>query len=321
MHAYFWGTRGSLPASTTAQAIQEKIFKAIKKSLSYSLQTDESIAAFIQKELPFPVRGGYGGNTSCIEIRGQDEYVLCDAGTGLRDFGNYALQSEKSGRSGSSTEFHIFMSHLHWDHTQGFPFFAPAYIPGNHINIYGYHADLKQAFISQQSPPHFPIPLKDMKANLIFHTLEPGKTYDIAGLSVKGIKQNHPGDSYGYRFSKEGKNIVYSTDAEHKREAEEEGYDFLGFFGDADLLIFDAQYTLADAVGVKENWGHSNNLVAVELSTLARVKRLCLFHSEHTYDDETLDRFLDDTRKYSKFHADAYPLEIDLAYDGLEIGV
>jgi len=72
---------------------------------------------------------------------------------------------------------------------------------------------------------------------------------------------------------------------------------------------------------VKENWGHSNNLVAVELSISARVKRLCLFHSEHTYDDETLDRFLDDTRKYLKFHADAYPLKIDLAYDGLEIEV
>jgi len=321
MHVYFWGARGSLPASTTFRMIQTKISNAIKKSRDHLLETDEAVEEFIRKELPFSIRGGYGGNTCCIEIRGQDEYVLCDAGTGLRDFGNYALQAETSGRSGTSREFHIFMSHLHWDHIQGFPFFVPAYIPGNHINIYGFHADLKQAFVNQQNPPYFPVLLEDMNAHIVFHTLEPGKTYDIAGLSVKGIKQNHPGDSYGYRFSREGKKVVYSTDAEHKREAEEANYSFLDFCGNADLLIFDAQYTLADAIGAKENWGHSNNLMAVELSIQTGVKRLCLFHSEHTYDDEALDRFLNDTRNYLKYHTDAYPLQIDLAYDGLEIEV
>jgi phosphoribosyl 1,2-cyclic phosphodiesterase len=301
--------------------IQAKISSAIKKSRNRLLETDEAIEDFIRKELPFSVRGGYGGNTSCVEISGQDEYVLCDAGTGLRDFGNYALRAEKSGHRNSSGNFHIFMSHLHWDHIQGFPFFTPAYIPGNNINVYGFHADLEQAFVRQQNPPYFPVCLEDMKANIVFHTLEPGRTYDIAGLTVKGIKQNHPGDSYGYRFSKGGKIVVYSTDAEHKREAEETDYHFPDFFRNADLLIFDAQYTLADAIGAKENWGHSNNLMAVELSIQTGVKRLCLFHSEHTYDDETLDCFLDDTRKYLKYHADAYPLQIDLAYDGLEIEV
>jgi phosphoribosyl 1,2-cyclic phosphodiesterase len=321
MRAYFWGTRGSLPASTTAQEIQNKIVAAIRASRSHRLETDGDIGDFIRGKLPFAVRGGYGGNTSCVEIREQDAFVICDAGTGLRDFGNYALQSKQAKQNGLPLTCHIFISHLHWDHIQGFPFFTPAYIPGNDIHLYGCHPELKQALINQQNPPYFPVPLSAMKANISFHTLEPGKIYEVAGLSVKAIKQNHPGDSYGYSFLKDGKKIVYSTDAEHKRASEKEVEERIEFFGKADLLIFDAQYTLADAIGSKENWGHSNNLMAVELSIQSEVKHLCLYHSEHTYNDEALDQFLDDTRKYLKCHADNYRLRIDLAYDGLEIDV
>jgi len=317
MRAYFWGTRGSLPTSTTAQEIHKKISTAIAMFQSLCPKSEDEIEDFLRGKLPFSVRGGYGGNTSCIEIRGQDEYVICDAGTGLRDFGNHILQLDNP----DTIKCHILMSHLHWDHIQGFPFFTPAYIPGNNINIYGCHSNLEQAFIDQQNPPYFPVPLKEMKANIIFHALEPGKIYDIAGLSVKAFKQNHPGDSYGYSFLKEGKKIVYSTDAEHKRTSEEDINHRIDFFGNADLLIFDAQYKLEDAIGAKENWGHSNNLMAVELSIQARVKRLCLFHNEHSYNDDALDQYLDDTRKYLQCHADAYPLKIDLAYDGLEIEI
>jgi len=113
--------------------------------------------------------------------------------------------------------------------------------------------------------------------------------------------------------------VVYSTDSEHKEDAEVEDYVFIEFFKNADLLIFDAQYTLLDAVDGKENWGHSSNLSAVELAVRSGVKRLCLFHSEHTYDDESLDQFLNDTREYLKIHDHTYPLKIYLAYDGLEM--
>ena len=321
MRVYFWGTRGSLPAAATSQMTHAKIFKAIKASRSHKLKSDKAIETFIHRNLPFSVRGSYGGNTSCIEIRGQEEYVLCDAGTGLRDFGNHILKSGDMRRRGPTTVFHIFISHPHWDHIQGFPFFTPAYMPGNRVNIYGCHIDLEQSFITQQNPANFPVSLKDMNGEIVFHTLEPDKTYDIAGIEVKGILQNHPGDSYGYCFLRDGKKVVYSTDAEHKMDADDDEADFLDFTGNADLLIFDAQYTLADAIGAKENWGHSSNLVAVDLAVKAGVKHLCLYHSEHTYDDENLDQFLEDTRAYLNILAGSYPLKIDLAYDGLEIEV
>lgn len=321
MQIYFWGTRGSLPTSITNKMIEAKIFKAIQAARYHKLETDEEIKTFIRNELPFAVREGYGGNTSCVELRGGDEYVLCDAGTGLRDFGNYYMKAKMTGQKNLPAVFNIFISHLHWDHVQGFPFFTPAFAPGNKIHIYGCHADLEQIFINQQNAPCFPVPLQAMRADISFHVLQPGGSYDIAGINVTGIKQNHPGDSYGYSFIKDGKKVVYSTDAEHKESAKDDNYEFINFFQNANLLIFDAQYSFLDAVDTKENWGHSSNLLGVELAVRAGVQRLCLFHNEHTFDDEALDQFLNDTRKYLQILDSSSRLEIYLAYDGLEIEI
>ena len=316
MYAEFWGTRGSLPASMTARQVREKVFRAIRASRSHQIATDEAIGAFIERDLPFAVRGSYGSNTPCVEIGGQEEFVLCDAGTGLRDFGNAFL---RSGKGSSPAVFHLFLSHFHWDHIQGFPFFMPAYRPGNRIHIYGCHADIEAAFVNQQAALSFPVPFHALEAAISFHILEPARTYEIAGLSVRAIRQNHPGASYGYSFGQGGQKIVYSTDIEHGPDAQEEGHPIIDFFRGAELLIFDAQYSLAEVVGSKEAWGHSSNLVAVELAVSAGVKRLCLFHSEPTWDDEALDRFLAESREYLRIQAPSSPLLIDLAYDGLRI--
>jgi len=319
MQVYFWGTRGSLPASITSGAIEAKILKAVRAARARALETDEAVEAFVHNELPFPVRASYGGNTACVEIGGGDEYVLCDAGTGLRDFGSAYMKAKAGGQKNLPAVFHLLMSHPHWDHLQGFPFFTPAYLPGHRIHIYGGHADLESIFVRQQSEPCFPVPLSVMKADIRFHTLEPGTEYDIAGMKVACIRQNHPGGSYGYRFQKDGRIVVYSTDSEHKGGGREEHDRFLTFFSNADLLIFDAQYSFLDAVDTKENWGHSSNLLGVEMAVAAGVRRLCLFHNEHTFDDDALDRFLEDTRAYLKILDGSSRLKIDLAYDGLNI--
>jgi phosphoribosyl 1,2-cyclic phosphodiesterase len=316
MYVRFWGTRGSLPASATARQIREKVSRAIRSFRSTNLATDEEIEAFIDRHLPFADRGSYGVNTSCVEIGGGDDCVLCDAGTGIRDFGHAFMHSEK-GRY--PAVFHLFLSHLHWDHIQGFPFFPPAYLPGQQIHIYGGHSDIKQALDRQQTPPFFPVPFRGLGATIDFRTLNPGQPDRIAGFDVHMFPQNHPGGSYGYTFIREGKKIVYSTDMEHKSDATEEKYCFVDHFQGADLLIFDAQYSLADAMGPKEAWGHSSNLLGVELAVRAGVKRLCLFHSEPTWGDEALDRFLSETRDYLKDYTSDSSLQIDLAYDGLEI--
>ncbi|MBN2439068.1 MAG: MBL fold metallo-hydrolase, partial [Deltaproteobacteria bacterium] len=264
----------------------------------------------------FAVRGTYGGNTPCVQIDGIEELVLCDAGTGLRDFGNAFLHSP---RAAQPAVFHLFLSHLHWDHIQGFPFFVPAYRPGNEIHIYSGHDEAERAFTTQQAPPSFPIPFAALGATIRFHRLDPAEVRRIAGFDVRLMPLNHPGTSFGYAFERDGKKVVYASDAEHGPEAQTEAYPFVDFCKGADLLIFDAQYSLADALGPKETWGHSSNVLGVELAVRADVKRLCLFHSEPTREDEAMDLFLTETREYLKLHAPEAPLSVELAYDGLRI--
>jgi phosphoribosyl 1,2-cyclic phosphodiesterase len=318
MNVRFWGTRGSLPASVTARQIREKISRAVRASRAWNLANDGWIETFIDRELPFAVRGGYGGNTACVEIEGGEGLLLCDAGTGIRDFGNAFM---RAGRGSAPAVFHLFVSHPHWDHIQGFPFFTPAYLPNQTIHIYGGHAELEAVFERQQEPPCFPVPFRSLRAKIAFHVLDPEQRYDIAGFSVRLFRQNHPGGSYGYSFTRNGKKIVYSTDMEHGPEAEGKDYPYLDLFRDADILIFDAQYPLADAIGMKETWGHSSNLLGVELAVRSGVRHLCLFHSEPTSEDETLDHFLTETREYLKIHAPGSALKVDQAYDGMVVAL
>ncbi|MFA6034557.1 MAG: MBL fold metallo-hydrolase, partial [Myxococcota bacterium] len=282
----------------------------------HRLETEADIGRFIDSQLPFDVRGSFGGNTSCVEIIGADEHVICDAGTGLRDLGQSIVSS-----GSTCGVFNIFISHPHWDHIQGFPFFMPAFAAGHRINIYGCHENLKGIFEMQQSGPMFPVPLAAMKAKISFIRLEPGRVYDLAGMTVKAARQNHPGDSYGYRFDFLGKRVVYSTDAEHFGDALEEGYYFNDFSKGADLLVYDAQYSLADAIVYKEHWGHSSNVVGVEQAVKAGVKRLCMYHGEHTRGDAEIEKMLQDTREYLKTFAPDSPLEIVQAYDGLMVEI
>jgi anti-anti-sigma factor len=314
----FWGTRGSLSAPLDHNAVREKIRQALLTAVERGLADPEHIDAFIERELPFSVRGTFGGNTSCVEIGGGggDDYLLCDLGTGVREFGNRVIAERGSERPHC---FNVFMSHVHWDHIMGFPFFAPAYIPGNRIRIHGCHKVLREAMQRQQSAPCFPVPFGSLAATIEFIELEPGIEYRIGGFSVSAIRQFHEGDSYGYRFSRGGKSIVYSTDCEHKASVLDQSYPFVKFFGDADLLIFDSMYSLAETVSVKEDWGHSSNIVAVELAQLARVKRLVLFHHEPAYDDFSIERVLRETTRYEEISRDGHQVEVISAYDGLEL--
>ena len=160
-----------------------------------------------------------------------------------------------------------------------------------------------------------------MQAEKRFTALEQGREYSIAGFKVKAIAQDHPGGSYGYSVEKDGKKIVYSTDSEHRERPNYDQSPLVEFFRNADLLVFDAQYSLIDSIDSKESWGHSSNMVGVEIAERAGIKHLCLFHSEPTHDDAILDKTLRDAEKYAAMYADPYTLKITLAYDGLEIDI
>jgi phosphoribosyl 1,2-cyclic phosphodiesterase len=315
MKVRFWGTRGSLPAALTAKGVREKLIAGLVAASGQELDTPEKAAAFTDN-LPFSVSHTFGGNTSCVELRDEGAgRVLLDMGSGARAAAGNFMRELK----GTPGEYHVFQSHLHWDHIMGFPFFTPAYIPGNKITIYGCHAELEHAFRRQQGQPSFPVDFSVLGAKIEFVVLEPGRSYDIAGYRVIAKPQVHGGDSFGYRLERNGKAVIYSTDSEHKLEDSEVTQSFVDFFHGADVVIFDAMYSLADTVSVKEDWGHSSNVVGVELCQLAEARHLVLFHHEPAFDDATIERVWRETQRLEEITRGEQPLTVTAAYDGLEI--
>jgi phosphoribosyl 1,2-cyclic phosphodiesterase len=312
----FWGTRGSLPVSLTAAAVRRKLITALRGASGRVFASDREIEGYLDG-LDMAVSGTYGGHSSCVEIEtGRPEYVLCDLGSGARPFGQAAVA--RHGPASPQT-YHIFVSHVHWDHIMGLPFFTPAYIPGNRIRFYGCHPWLEAALRRQQDNPSFPVDFSYLRANIQFVQLEPGKRYDVAGMTVTAKLQKHAGDSYGYRFEADGRAIVYTTDSEHKLADPVETAGIVEFFRAADVVIFDAMYSLAEATTVKADWGHSSNVVGVELCQLAGVRHLCLFHHEPANDDEAISRILAETRRLEEITRTGDPMRVTAAYDGMEI--
>jgi phosphoribosyl 1,2-cyclic phosphodiesterase len=203
------------------------------------------------------------------------------------------------------------MSHVHWDHIMGFPFFGPAYVPGTRIRIHGCHDNLELAYRLQQSPPCFPVSFDQLGAPIEFVRLPAAKPMEVSGLKVTGQLQRHSGDSYGYRFELGGRSVVYTTDSEHKLEDRAQTAAIVSFFRDADLVIFDAMYSLAEAISVKEDWGHSSNV--------AGAKHLVLFHHEPANSDAAIEGALRDARRLEELTRGAQPLRVSAAHDGLEI--
>jgi phosphoribosyl 1,2-cyclic phosphodiesterase len=313
----FWGTRGSLPVALTASAVREKVIAALRGAAGRAFASDGDVETYVDG-LGFAAAGTFGGHSSCVElVSGGPDYVLCDLGTGVRPFGQSVLA-----RHGAAPQtFHVFMSHVHWDHIMGFPFFAPAYRPGNRILIYGGHETLETALRRQQAPPSFPVDFSMLGASIEFIRLAPDRDYELAGLTVRLMLQRHAGDSYGYRFSASDKTVIYSTDSEHALADFEETQRFVEFFRGADLVVFDAMYSLADSISVKADWGHSSNIVGVELCHMAGARHLCLFHHEPVHSDEAIARVLAETRRYEELarRDQAKPLRVSAAYDGMEI--
>jgi phosphoribosyl 1,2-cyclic phosphodiesterase len=316
MRIRFWGTRGSIGVSLTSADIRDKLAQALVQASGKTFASFEEAHAYATAELDFATTHTFGGHTPCVELLpGSDEYFVCDMGSGARPFGVHVLAKQAK----KPATVNIFQSHVHWDHIMGFPFFGPSYVPGTKIRIHGCHEPLEHAFRLQQAAPCFPVEFDQLMASIEFIRLEPGKSYDVGGVKVTPHLQLHSGDSYGYRFEKDDKIVVYTTDSEHKLEDRHEAESFANFFRNADVVIFDAMYALAEAISVKADWGHSSNIVGVELCQMARAKHLVLFHHEPANDDETLEGLLKEAQRFEELTRGDHSLKVSAAYDGMEI--
>ena len=270
---------------------------------------------------PGPGTARYGGNTSCTEVRCGDQILVFDAGTGIRELGNSLLR--EFGKN--PIRAHIFVGHTHWDHIQGFPFFVPAYIPGNEIFVYsmrGAGKPLEKVFRGQMDSDYFPVLLSDMQAKLTF--VELSKPVEIGAVRVAFQYLNHPGIALGFRVWAGGKSVVYVSDHEpfyrlvpgEAGEAEERK--IVEFARDADLWIREAQYT-EEEYASKKAWGHSTFDDALRAAAAAGVKRLAVFHHDPGHDDDTMDRIV--AGMQDRIRTAGYSFTCSAAREGETIGL
>ncbi|HXU71161.1 MAG TPA: MBL fold metallo-hydrolase [Polyangia bacterium] len=243
-----------------------------------------------------PETAQVGGNTSCVEVRvdaadGHGETLLIlDAGTGLRRLGE-SLRAP--------VDAHLFLSHLHWDHIQGFPFFGPAYAPGNKLTLHAPErcapdGHVRAALDAQMRAPHFPVGLDAMRASLSFRAVAAGAQLAIGPATVQAAAAKHPNGCLAYRVSAGGRSVVYATDTEHDGSGGIDR-DLLELARGADVLVYDAQYTAEEYAG-KRGWGHSTAEEGARLAEAAGVGQLVLYHHDPTHDDWQIARIEAATR-------------------------
>lgn len=310
----FRGVRGSIPSPLLGDEIEEKVTRILETVTPEDLKDMASRKAFIEG-LPVHLKRSFGGNSSCVQVDVGGTLIIFDAGSGLRVLG-YELLEKGFGRG--QGEGHLFLSHTHWDHIMGIPFFIPFYRKGNRFKIYGAHPDLQERLNTQQSSPHFPVPFSSFEADVEVVEISGMDCVEIGPVRVTWKAMAHPGVSYTYRVEYEGKSVVYSTDAEYKRLEPEDLEPTIEFFRDADLLIFDSQYTFVEGIE-KEDWGHSSTFIGVDLAVAANVKRLSFYHHEPTYSDMKLMSVFGQTKKYLKAIAPNHPLELMISCEGVSV--
>ncbi len=280
---------------------------------------------------PGPSTNHFGGNTSCVELTTPGGAILVlDCGTGARLLGD-RLQSGNS-EPVSAT---ILLTHTHWDHIQGFPFFAPLFVPRNRFVIYGpegAHQSLRDILAGQMERNYFPVQLNQLAAEIRYQDLTEG-AHQIEGLQVRAQPTNHTSRTLGYRIESNGHSICYLGDHEPYYEGiwregaapgrmesirEEGDRRHAAFMQGADIAIHDAQYTPEEYV-TKRSWGHSAYPYVVELAALAGVRRLFLTHHDPSHNDA----FVRDIEKRARALAKQLnsPLQVTCAYEGCEIGL
>ena len=288
----------------------------------------------------YPVPGAatvrYGGQTSCVEVRSTTgETLIVDAGTGLRALGN-----KLAGEATAPQHYHVLLSHVHWDHIQGLPFFSPAYVPGTRISIYALLTaadELQQVIGGITRHEFFPMPLEAVPASFEFHQVEPGVSFAVGPFQIMPIALNHPFGSVGYRLDGDGTSVAYISDTAPFTEVLHKQHflhgpeplsddDRLALTAmrdalvrrlvDVDTVIYDTHF-LPEEYERFPHYGHSTPDHAIDICVEARARRLVLYHHAPSHGDDQMDRIATEYLAKGK----ARDLEVLTAFEGMTLPI
>jgi len=320
MKIKIWGARGSLPSPHTPQVIENRI-KDLLERFQVAGQSRESAGLFLE-QLGREHLGGFGGNTSCVEVSSGKDRVIIDAGSGIRLLG-YELLKGPCGKGAGEVD--LLFTHFHWDHLIGLPFFVPLFLKGNTIRAHAVQSEIHQIFPIIFRKPYFPVPFEALGAKIETRTLSPRAPKQFGELKVTPYLLDHPDPCWGFKIECGGKTFSYCVDTEATRVGRDELGEDLPLYQGVDLMIFDSQYTLSEVVE-KVDWGHSSATIGLDLAMREKIKKIVFVHHDPAASDQKIadakaeaDRYYRSQLKQAK--GAGHPLhevEWDFGFEGME---
>lgn len=289
MKIKFWGVRGSLPSTIQPVHLKARLRGIIHAFLKEGYTRIDQIDSFLNSQ-PLADLGGYGSATTCVQIvedspqaqKDTARSIIIDGGSGIK-----FLSDELAKQVRMKKEHHILMTHFHYDHIIGLCFFFPHFLKGHKIHYYSIQPECESIVRGLFSKPVFPIPYDELKAEIIFHKLDPYTQYDIEGFNVTAYQMDHPDPCYGYRVEKNGRTYAHAVDNEADRLTREELGKDAGLFEGAELLFIDAQYEESEMIA-KKGWGHGTFDRTFELCETFKIKRAFMAHHDPSSSDEAI---------------------------------
>lgn len=318
----YWGTRGSLPSSMLPGEWGLH-FEGLLRGFFASGYRDSSQVGKYIDSIEIPHIGGYGSSTTCVEVSSPHGQVIIDGGSGIRVLSERIMTGSYGRPRGP---FHIYMTHFHWDHVIGLPFFTPHFLPGVQIHYYAVQPELEQLIRGIFRKPYFPVPFENLASKIHFHVLEPRKPFQIDDLTLTPFQLDHPDPCWGLKVESGGKTYAHCVDTEGTRVSREDLGPDLPLYQNVDLMYYDAQYTFPELAD-KANWGHSAAQIGLDIAFREGIKKVLFAHHDPGASIQTIQEIKRQTQEYYQWRLETarengdnvHDVAWDFAHEGMEI--
>ncbi len=323
MRVKYWGVRGSLPSSPPPEQTAKDVEGILQRFFQSGFSLPSQISEFMASQ-ELPQLGGYGTATTCAEvISSKGSQIIIDGGSGIR---NLAESMMKGPASKGKANIHVFLTHFHWDHLIGLPFFVPNFINGNRINYYAVQPELETMVRGLFKRPYFPVSFESLASDIRFYQLEPRRPIKIDDFTVTAYQLDHPDPCWGFKIENGGKAYAHCVDSEGTRCSQEALGPDLPLYQNIDLMYFDAQYTLPE-LAEKANWGHSAAQIGLDLAFREKIKQVIFAHHDPGAQTGDINELQRQTAEYHRWrnkqaetnHGKLPDVKWSFAYEGMEV--